>query len=129
MAEENKIKLRAIAPQFVVEDVVKTAEFYRDKLGFNILGYFADPPVYAMVERDGIEFHFGKPDKGSIQPNETRRSIGGDAYIWVDNIDALYNEIKAKGVEIVEALAMQSYGSRDFVVRDCNGYRITVGEV
>lgn len=129
MSPENKIKLRAIAPQFVVNDVVETAEFYHDKLGFNILGYFADPPVYAMVERDGIEFHFGKPDKGSIRPNETRRSIGGDAYIWVDNIDALYAELKARNVEIVEELAVQGYGARDFVIRDCNGYRITFGEV
>jgi catechol 2,3-dioxygenase-like lactoylglutathione lyase family enzyme len=35
-----------------VPDVVATAEFYRDKLGFELLGYFLDPPVYAMVRRD-----------------------------------------------------------------------------
>ena len=38
-------KLTGIAPQFVVPNVVGTAEYYRDKLGFEILGFFAEPPV------------------------------------------------------------------------------------
>jgi hypothetical protein len=33
----NGSKFFGIAPQFVVKDVVNTAEYYRDKLGFNII--------------------------------------------------------------------------------------------
>jgi hypothetical protein len=47
--------LRAgIAPQLVVPNVVATAEYYRDVLGFVINGYYLDPPVYTIVERNGI---------------------------------------------------------------------------
>jgi catechol 2,3-dioxygenase-like lactoylglutathione lyase family enzyme len=46
---------RMISPQFVVPDVVAAAEYYRDILGFRILGYFLDPPVYAIVARDSVE--------------------------------------------------------------------------
>jgi hypothetical protein len=41
-----------------VPDVVTAAEYYRDVLGFRILGYFLDPPVYAIVARDSVEIHF-----------------------------------------------------------------------
>jgi catechol 2,3-dioxygenase-like lactoylglutathione lyase family enzyme len=50
----RKVEFKKIATQFVVDDVVRTAEYYRDVLGFEILGYFAEPPVYAMVARDGV---------------------------------------------------------------------------
>jgi catechol 2,3-dioxygenase-like lactoylglutathione lyase family enzyme len=57
-------RLTAICPTFVVSDVVATVEYYRDVLGFKILGYFLDPPVFAMVARDAAEIHFGKADPG-----------------------------------------------------------------
>jgi hypothetical protein len=53
-----------ISPQFIVPDVVASAEYYRDTLGFKILGYFLEPPVYAMVGRDSVEIHFGKLEPG-----------------------------------------------------------------
>jgi len=64
---------QSIAPQFVVPDVVRTAEWYRDNLGFEILGYFLDPPVYAMVRRHSVEIHFGKGDTDTTVNNESIR--------------------------------------------------------
>src|SRR5882762_8987378 len=71
------VRLTTICPQFVVPDVVAAAEYYRDVFGFRILGYFLDPPVFAMVGRDASEIHFGKADGGALpSPNVSRRSIG-----------------------------------------------------
>ena len=36
----NEIRFRAAVPQFAVSDVVRTAEYYRDVLGFEIAGYW-----------------------------------------------------------------------------------------
>jgi hypothetical protein len=58
-----KARLKAINPHFIVRDVVTTAEHYRDILGFQILGYFGNPPVFAMVARDQAEIHFGKVER------------------------------------------------------------------
>ena len=44
--EKSKARLKMISPQLVVPDVVEAAEYYRDVLGFQILGYFYQPPVY-----------------------------------------------------------------------------------
>jgi Bleomycin resistance protein-like N-terminal len=38
-------KPRGIAPHFLVADVARAAECYRDKLGFEIGPYFQNPPV------------------------------------------------------------------------------------
>jgi catechol 2,3-dioxygenase-like lactoylglutathione lyase family enzyme len=120
------VKFKRLAPQMVVPDVVSTAEFYRDKLGFKILGYFADPPVFAMVERDDVEIHFGKADDSStVRVNETlRKGLGTDLYIWVSDIDAMFEELSTKNVDIVEGPVRRVYDCVEIVIKDCNGFQI-----
>lgn len=126
---ERTAEFSKMAPQFVVTDVVKTAEFYRDKLGFKILSYFLDPPVYAMLERDNVELHFGKADGDTMQTNEAvRRGLGGDVYIWTDDLDSLHKELIANSVEIVEGPVKRVYGSTEITIRDCNGFTIVFGD-
>ena len=121
--------LTGLAPQFVVPDVVKTAEYYRDKLGFEILGFFADPPVYAMVRRDSAEIHFGKADSEKTQMNEmVRQGLGTDAYIFVTDVNALYQEFVEKGVEITEGPVKRIYDCVEITVKDCNGFQLVFGE-
>ena len=123
------VRLTGIAPQFVVPDVVKTAEFYRDKLGFEILGFFAEPPVYAMVRRDNAEIHFGKADSEAIQVNETvRKGLGSDVYVFVSDVNALYHEFVEKGVEITEGPVKRIYECIEITVKDCNGFQLVFGE-
>lgn len=125
----DKAIFTGLAPQFVVTDVVATAEFYRDKLGFEILGYFADPPVYAMVRRNSAEIHFGKADREKILVNESvRKGLGTDVYIFVTDIDALHKELLAKGVEILEGPVKRIYDCVEITIKDCNGFQIVFGE-
>jgi hypothetical protein len=127
--EAVPLRLKKLAPQYVVPDVVKTAEYYRDELGFTILGYFADPPVFAMVERDDVEIHFGKADGENIQRNETVRvGLGSDAYIWVSDINALFEEMSSKNVEIVEGPVRRIYNCTEVVIKDCNGFQLVFAE-
>jgi catechol 2,3-dioxygenase-like lactoylglutathione lyase family enzyme len=122
-------KLTKAAPTFVVHDVVKTAEYYRDVLGFTILGYFLDPPVFAMVARNEVEIHFGKADGAQIQLNEAvRPGLGTDAYIFVSDIDALHQELLEGGAEIVEGPIARVYNSVEITIRDCNGFQLVFGE-
>jgi hypothetical protein len=88
-------KCKAICPHFVVP--VATAEHYRDVLGFQIMGHWLDPPVFAIVARDDIEIQFGKSDNGALpSPNIVRRESSLDAYIWVNDLDALYAELQGE---------------------------------
>jgi uncharacterized glyoxalase superfamily protein PhnB len=118
-----------LAPQFVVPDVVKSAEYYRDKYGFKILGYFLDPPVFAIVRRDGAEIHFGKSDKGEVNLNETaRKGLGTDAYIFISDVQNLFEELKTSGANIVEGPTERPYDRTEITVVDEEGYQIVFGE-
>ena len=121
----ERARFRSVNPQFGVRDVVEAAEYYRDVFGFKILGYFWDPPVFAMVGRDDVVIQFGKIDHGkTVAPNKTRREEALDAYIWVDDVDALYEELKGTGAKIVEAPKQQVWNCYEFLVEDAFGFRL-----
>jgi len=44
-----------------------------------------------------------------------------DAYLHVEDADALYVEYAAKGVEFTRGLGNMPRQSREFVVKDCDG--------
>lgn len=119
----------SIAPYFIVDDVVATANFYRDRLGFEYERLWGDPPAFCMVRRSGVIIMLNQHPTGLMRPNHAAvpESDAWDAYIWVDDADALYHELKGKGVRIVRDLCDQPYGNRDFDVEDCNGYRLCFG--
>lgn len=117
-----------MAPQLVVYDVERTAKYYRDILGFTIIGLVSEPPVYAMVERDGFQVHFAKSDTQNIKTNKDYRSISHDFIIWVPEIDNFFDELTAKNAKIVEGIVKRPYGSREFVIEDCDGHLILIGD-
>ena len=135
-AETNGlVRLEAVAPQFTVPDVVQTAEYYRDVLGFRIAGYWdgrrasmaTDPaPVFGIVGRDQIQVFFNRAD-GSR--SRTGRAAGAyDLYLSVRGLEVLAAELRARGAEILAGPAERSYGRRELVVRDCDGLILAFGE-
>ena len=124
----EKAKLIGIAPQLVVRDVKKSAEYYRDTLGFALIGLVLEPPVYAMVERDGFQVHFAKSDTQDIKRNKDYRSISHDFIIWVPEIQSFFDEVVSKNAKILEGITLKPYGSREFVIEDCDGHKILVGD-
>jgi predicted enzyme related to lactoylglutathione lyase len=99
-----------VAPYFIVDDVVTTANYYRDKLGFSYERFWQEPPAFCMVKRNGIVIMLAQLDQtGVMRPNSTVDPEGGawDAYIWIDDADALNTEFKSKGVKIVRDMFNQ----------------------
>jgi predicted enzyme related to lactoylglutathione lyase len=126
---DNPAAFKAIVPQLVVADVVRTAEYYRDVLEFTILGYFLDPPVYAMTRRGEVEIHFGKSDNGDIFSNESlRKGLGADGYIIVSDIEGLHTELVAAGANVICPPTKRVYGSIEFEILDCDGHKIVFGD-
>jgi len=118
--------IRRIAPQFFTLDITGTLAYYQDKLGFRCSGTWQNPPVYAIVARDEQAIHFrcatpplANPDK---YPDELL-----DAYIVIEDVDALYAEYAARGVEFTRELANTPWQSREFVVKDCDGRLLAFG--
>ena len=112
--------IRQIVPVFFTMDIPRTLAFYKDKLGFDCLGTWLDPPVYAIVARDRHAIHFRCAEPPTANPEKYEEELL-DAYLYVDDADALYAEYAGKGIEFVRGLANMPWNSREFVVKDCDG--------
>jgi uncharacterized glyoxalase superfamily protein PhnB len=112
--------------QFFTTDLPATLAYYRDTLGFECLGTWNDPPVYAIVARDEQRIHFRLADPPTPNPDKYADELL-DAYLFIQNPDALYAEYAARGVEFTRALANTPWDSREFVVKDCDGRLLAFG--
>jgi len=118
--------LRQIAPVFFTTDIPRTVAWYKDKLGFDCLGTWHDPPVYAIIARDHRAIHFRCAPPPTPNPDKYADELL-DAYLNIENADALYAEYASKGVEFTRALGDMPWNSREFVVKDCDGRLLAFG--
>jgi catechol 2,3-dioxygenase-like lactoylglutathione lyase family enzyme len=118
--------IRQIAPQFFTTDIRGTVAYYEDKLGFQCLGTWQDPPVYAVVARDQHPIHFRCATPPIATPEKYAYELL-DAYLYVEDADALCVEYAAKGVEFTRGLANMPWRSPEFVIKDCDGRLLAFG--
>ena len=118
--------IRQIVPLFFTEDIPGTVTYYKEKLGFECVGMWQDPPVYAMVSRDGHAIHFRCAAPPTANPEKYADELL-DAYLNVEDADALYAEYAAKGVEFTRGVANMPWRCREFVVKDCDGRLLAFG--
>src|SRR5271154_2726126 len=109
--------IRRIAPQFFTMDIPCTVAYYEAKLGFKCLGTWQDPPVYDIVARDERAIHFRCAEPPAANPDKYSDELL-DAYLLIEDADALYAEYAAQGVEFAWGLANMPWHSREFVVKD-----------
>ena len=118
--------IRQIVPVFFTLDIPRTLVYYKDKLGFECLGTWQDPPVYAIVARDQHAIHFRCAEPPTANPDKHADELL-DAYIFVENADALHAEYLAKGVEFTRELGDTPWQAREFVIKDCDGRLLAFG--
>ena len=118
--------IRQIVPVFFTTDIPRTLAYYKDKLGFECLGTWQDPPVYAIAARDQQAIHFRCAEPPTANPDKYADELL-DAYLFVEDADALYAEYAAKGVEFARQLGEHAWQSREFVVNDCDGRLLAFG--
>jgi uncharacterized glyoxalase superfamily protein PhnB len=104
------------APVLHVRDVAAAAAFYRDLLGFT--WDFGDES-YAVVWRDNAAIHFVRD---VVDPT------GVHLFHWVKDVDAYYREVVKRGAEVSDKPSDQTYGIREFELRDVNGVRVVFGQ-
>jgi hypothetical protein len=118
--------IRQIAPQFFTLDIPATLAYYEGKLGFQIVSTWQDPPIYAIVSRDHHAIHFRCAEPPIPNPDKYPDELL-DAYVNVDNADALYAEYSSRAVEFTRELANTPWHTREFVVKDCDGRLLVFG--
>ena len=124
------MKLESQASVLLVEDVVVAAEYYHDKLGFEFSYFAENPRHYAYVNRDDVWIHFACFHGARPRPNsEVVPPDMFDVYIYVDDVDALHEELVERGADLLHGPADQAYGCREIRARDPHGYILAFGKL
>jgi catechol 2,3-dioxygenase-like lactoylglutathione lyase family enzyme len=119
MAENSMMVGAAIV--FVVADIAKSAEHYRDVLGFTITFEYGEPIFYVCLCRDEIALHL-------LGAGQTKRQAGhGGICVFVRDVDEVHTELAARGAKVVKPPEDYAYGMRDFDVLDLDGNQLTFG--
>jgi uncharacterized glyoxalase superfamily protein PhnB len=125
-AARSTARLSAIAPQFLVDDLDAAIAYYRDKLGFEV--DFTYESFYASVSRDGFPIHLKCAPKTVSDRAYRKQHEHLDAYIAIAGIEALYEELQARGARITKPLGERPWACKDFYVEDNEGYILCFSE-
>jgi catechol 2,3-dioxygenase-like lactoylglutathione lyase family enzyme len=114
-----------------VADVRRSLEFYGGKLGFCV--EIDKAPRFAMIRVGGptggtigLLAHDGAHPAGSISMTPEQRS-GIHVELTTDDLDALYEDLKAKGVVFFEPPHEEPW-ERSMRARDPDGYTVEFAE-
>lgn len=119
-------------PNLMVENVNKTLQFYHNILGFDIAMSYPESGEleWGMVSKGNLGIMFQNKNIMVEQiPEMAYNSLGGTftLYIDVENVDEWYNHIRDK-VLVVKYLYDTFYGTREFMIKDNNGYFIVFAQ-
>lgn len=112
----------------LVADIERSTAYYRDCLGFTCEVY-GDPPDFIVAKRDEATILMAlceEPDR--IVPNWAIVEKVWNVFIRVDDVEAVYAEVKERGAPIDYTLYHAPSGFREFGVQDPDGYDIAIGE-
>lgn len=132
-------KNTTIAPSIRVRDMQKSLDFYTKTLGFQATdtltrkdGRIAhasvgfDSPVLMLSP---VEYVRTAQTKEDLAKNKL--GIGVEFCIGMNGakkLDAFFNEVKAKGITVVNEPKTEFWGDRIFTVKDPDGYALTFSE-
>jgi DNA-binding SARP family transcriptional activator/catechol 2,3-dioxygenase-like lactoylglutathione lyase family enzyme len=116
------------SPFFIVDELPRAVEFYRDRLGFEVTLTAPDPEAFfAVVRRNDAQFLLKVVGVGP-RPNRSRHPYARwDAFVYVPDPDGLAVEFGGRGVEFSAPLADTDDGLRGFEVVDADGYLLFFG--
>lgn len=128
-AEPAAPRFFGVEPVLMTHDVQATAAFYRDKLGFHLDFLYGDPPDHAGVSRGEWSGNLVSLQLTQVPPDRPIKP-SANLHIRVDTrLDALYEQYRAAGVEIVATPDDKPWGFREFAIRDDTGHILIFGSL
>jgi predicted enzyme related to lactoylglutathione lyase len=120
--------LTGISPVLLIADVERSVEYYRDRLGFAV-EIHGDPPDFVTARRDDAIILMALcPEPDRIVPNWRIVDKVWNAYVRVDDADAIYAEVQERGAGIDYTIYDAPHGFREFGVQDPDGHDIAFGQ-
>ena len=110
--------VQQITPILYASDFGRSVAYFVDKLGFGKLWDWGSPPDFGAVGRDQVEIFLCQGGQGAP---------GTWMSVFVEDVDALYEEFKAKGAVIHAAPENKPWGVREMHVECPDGHVLRFG--
>ena len=109
--------------ELFVTDVQRSLQFYRDTLGFSLLGSSNDAQYNSLrlgETRIAVQ-HVSSLDPSHPLARRGDKGLGVEIVLEVENIQSLFEHVSAT-YEVSSGLTLQPWGLTDFRVVDPDGY-------
>ena|ERR1051326_1476233 len=107
-----------VIPILNVKDFALSIDYYINKLGFQEKWDWGEPPTFGCVARGKVEIFLCEGGQGQY---------GTWMSIFVQDVDALYEDYKKSGAIIRQPPTNFPWGVREMNVEDPDGHRFRMG--
>ena len=131
------LEFEGLSPLLQVYDMPKAVHFYRDVLGFELVGNspIVKSPIqgeyfhWAMLRRNGTTIMLNTAyDEGErpSQPDPPRVAAHADTalYFGCDDVDSVCDHVRPLGIKVLQKPENMHYGMRRLTIEDPDGYNI-----
>jgi uncharacterized glyoxalase superfamily protein PhnB len=130
--QSEKSNLKRLTINLPAEDMQATVNFYKEICGLEPVSYYPDQlnSEFIILARGDIEIMILKKDNFTEEFGEYKdKPLGGSFYLYfeVKDILMIYEKAVSK-TKITKELHQTSYGTKEFTIKDNNGYIITFAE-
>jgi len=117
-----RARITGITPQLRTTDLEASIRFYVETLGFTLAFRWED--FYAGICAGDAEFHLKRVDRPD--PSIAYVSAGDHLhlYLHVDDVDALHDDLRARGVAVLAGPVDRPWNTREIVLRDDQGHTL-----
>ena len=119
-----------VTPYLIVHDAAGALEFYKKAFGATELMRFGGPGgkighAEIQIGTSRVMLADEHPEMGALSPRTIGGSAGGLA-LYVEDVDARFQQAVAAGGKVLRAVADQFYGDRSGTLEDPFGHKWTL---
>jgi uncharacterized glyoxalase superfamily protein PhnB len=118
MSNSPKIAAESLTPILYVRDFREAMNYYTEKLLFERLWEWGDPPSFGAVRLGKVEIFFCLGEQSHS---------GTWLSIFMDDVDDYFERITRLGAEVIQSPKDEPWGLREMQVRDPNRHVIRFG--
>ena len=116
--------MKILGPDFIAlqwRDNEAGKRFYQEMLGLELASF--SPPDAVVFDTEPVAFAIREP----LVDLDLTKHRGHGVVLWLlaDNTEAVFEHVKAKGVEVVRGLGEGPFG-KTFTFKDPEGYLVTI---
>ncbi len=126
--------MNSVTPHLAVTDLERSIAFYRDFLGFetSFLQHARDEsPFFAILRNGTVELMLCNWEySASPPPFDGQAAGGGNLVIYLDVNDATsyWQRSRTLGTQVVKAMIDTDWGTREFWLRDPDGWIVAISQ-